>query len=395
MKMSGLLSRRTHDLPGVHGVIRRVDPSAPLPRKLGAKDVVVIDLNRTDPATARALVEARVAAVIHQPHADEQMLPRTAYRVLAGSTVPVLQDVPVASLTDLGDGTRVRVDGGVLYRDDKSGSEVASGRQVDSAELIEQVDAAEATFVDSTLAHLANATEFLSLEHSLLLDGEGIPEIEGLRFTGRHVVVVTGEVDSAEQLQKLKPFIKEYRPILVGVDGGADLLVEAKMTPDLVVAVPTTVSDTVLVDTARLVVPADRDGRCEGLERVRELGIGATTFPAAATPRDMALLIAHHSGADMIVVTGDDSGLEGAFTDSAAPSSTMVDRALASKLVHANACASLYRTRGSGVGIALLVLAALVAIAAVVIARGAAQDFLLWAVETWNSFALWVQGLFR
>jgi len=142
------------------------------------------------------------------------------------------------------------------------------------------------------------------------------------------------------------------------------------------------------------VVPADRDGRAEGLERITELGLGATTFPAAATARDMALLLAFHGGAEMIVVTGEPRGLETAFATSSAPSSTMVDTAVASRLVHADACATLYRSHGTGIGLALLVLAALVAIAAVVVARDAAQDLLIWAIETWNSFALWVQGLF-
>lgn len=392
MKISGLLSRRTTDLPGVHGVVRRIDPGTPPPRKLGARDVVLTDLNRTDAATARALVDAGVAAVVHQPRPGEDMLPRTAFRVLAASTVPVLQDVPAEALAEVADGTRVRIDEGVVHRE-KGDDELGAGRVTGSAEILGQVDAAEATLVDNALAHMANATEFLSLEHELLLDGEGVPHFEGVRFTDRHVVVVTADAESAEQLHELKPFIKEYRPVLVGVGAGADVLRDARLHPDVVVAVPTEVSEKTLTDGAQLVVPADRDGRCEGLERVRELGIGATTFPAAASARDMALLVAHHSGADMIVVTGDDSGLEGAFTESATPSSTMVDRALASKLVHANACASLYRSRGSGVGLALLVLAALVAVAAVVVARGAAQDILVWAVDTWNHFALWVQGL--
>src|SRR5699024_8689800 len=185
-------------------------------------------------------------------------------------------------------------------------------------------------------------------------------------LTDRHVVVVTGGEDSESQLADLKPFIKEYRPLLVGVDGGADLLRSARHSVDLVVGSPADVSDEALTDAPALVVPADRDGRAEGLERVSELGIGATTFPAAATARDMALLLAFHGGAEMIVVTGGDRGLEDAFTPAAAPSSTMVDKAVATRLVHADACSTLYRSRGTGLGLALVVLAALVAIAAVV-----------------------------
>lgn len=318
------------------------------------------------------------------------MLPRAAFRILAGSTVPVIED---ADLSEVADGTRVRIDEGVVYAV-KTDEELATGREADSTDLLAEVDAAESSYVESALAHLANSTEFLSIEHQLLLDGEGLPEID-VDFVDRHVVVVTGSEASKDQLADLKPFIREYRPVLVGVDGGAELLRAAKLTADLVVATPTAVSDEVLTDGAVLVVPADRDGRAEGLERISELGIGATTFPAAATARDMALLLAYHGGAEMIVATGEARGLENAFGASSSPSSTMVDTTVASRLVHAEACATLYRSRGAGIGLALVVLAALVAVAVVVLMRDSAQDLLVWAVESWNSFALWVQGLIR
>lgn len=388
--MSGLLSRRSNDLAGVAGTVRQVRSGSPLSRKLGAKDVAVLDLNRTSADTARALVDAGVAAVVHVPRQGEEMLPRAAFRILAASTVPVVED---ADLSGVSDGTRVRIEDGVVYSA-RSEDELASGREADSTTLLTEVDAAESGYVESALAHLANATEFLSLEHQLLLDGEGLPELD-VEFTDRHVVVVTGDDITGDQLAELKPFIKEYRPLLVGVDAGAELLRSNRMSADVVVATPTNVSDEVLTDAAVLVVPADRDGRAEGLERVTELGVGATTFPAAATARDMALLLAFHGGAEMIVVTGEDRGLENAFGASSSPSSTMVDTAVSSRLVHADACSTLYRSRGAGIGLALLVLAALIAVAAVVVARDAAQDLLVWAVETWNTFALWVQGLFR
>lgn len=388
--MSGLLSRRSNDLAGVSGTVRQIRAGTPAPRKLGAKDVAVLDLNRATADTARALVEAEVAAVVHVPRAGEQMLPRAAYRILAASTIPVIAD---ADLGEVEDGARVRIDEGVVYSA-KSGDELATGREPGAAALLQEVDTAETAYVESALAHLANATEFLSLEHPLVLDGEGLPEID-IEFTDRHVVVVTGGDDSAGQLASLKPFIKEYRPLLVGVDGGADLLRAAKHSVDLVVGNPTSISDEALTDGAVLVVPADRDGRAEGLERVSELGVGATTFPAAATARDMALLLAFHGGAEMIVVTSGDRGLEDAFTTGAAPSSTMVDKAVATRLVHADACSTLYRSRGNGLALALVVLAALIAIAAVVVARDSAQDLLVWAIDMWNSFALWVQGLLR
>ena len=97
----------------------------------------------------------------------------------------------------------------------------------------------------------------------------------------------------------------------------------------------------------------------------------------------------------MIVATGRTRGLENAFSADATPSSTMVDTTVASRLVSAEACSTLYRSRGAGIGLALVVLAALLAVAAVVVARDSAQELLVWAVEAWNTFALWVQGFFK
>ena len=390
MKMSGLLNRRSTDLAGVLGAVRQIPAGSAAPKKLGPKDVAVLDLNRTSAEVARAVVAAEVAAVVHVPRHGETMLPRAAYRILAESTIPVIED---ADLSTVEDGTRVRIDEGVVYAQ-KSDDELARGREADSATLVSEVDSAESAYVESALAHLANATEFLSIEHQLLLDGEGLPELD-IEFADRHVVVVTADEGSAEQLADLKPFIREYRPVLVGVDAGAEYLRAARLSADVVVATPTSVADEVLTDGAVLVVPADRDGRAEGLDRITELGVGATTFPAAATARDMALLLAFHGGAEMIVATGRTRGLENAFSADATPSSTMVDTTVASRLVSAEACSTLYRSRGAGIGLALVVLAALLAVAAVVVARDSAQELLVWAVEAWNTFALWVQGFFK
>lgn len=385
MKMSALLSRRGHDLPGVIGTARIVTPGSGLPRKLGAKDIVIADLNRMDADSMRRIVEAQVAMVVHAPRVGEQMIPRTSYRVLAASTLPVVEIVGADEMVD--NGTRVRVEDGRLFRLE---DEIAAGRVLEAGDLLEEADNAETALVSSAQAHYSRAAEFLSLEHPLLLDGEGVPELD-VDVEGRHVLVITGDRATADQLAELKPFIREYRPVVVAVDHGADLALEAKFTPDVIVADPTTASREALTSGASLVIPADRDGRCEGLDIIAGLGVGGTTFPAAATARDLALLWAHHAGARMIVVTGEDYGLVDAFSG---PSQTIVDRSLAAKLVHANACASLYRSAGTGVWVALLVLVALVAVAAAVVAQGSLDELTTWFVQTWNGFALWVQGLF-
>ena len=107
-----------------------------------------------------------------------------------------------------------------------------------------------------------------------------------------------------EDLEALRPYIREYRPILVGVDGGADAILESGHKPDLIVGDMDSVSDKALRCGAEIVVHAYRDGRAPGLARVEALGITPVVFPAAGTSEDVAMLLADDSGAELIVAVG-------------------------------------------------------------------------------------------
>ena len=152
-------------------------------------------------------------------------------------------------------------------------------------------------------AFAANTMEYLRRERELLLDGVGVPEI-GHEHEGRHVLVVVRGYHYKEDLAALRPYIREYRPVLIGVDGGADALIEAGYQPDLIVGDMDSVSDEALRCGAELVVHAYPDGRAPGLARVRELGLDAVTFPAPGTSEDVAMLLADDKGASLIVAVG-------------------------------------------------------------------------------------------
>src|SRR5258707_575503 len=134
-------------------------------------------------------------------------------------------------------------------------------------------------------AFAANTMDYLKQERDLLLDGVGVPEVQ-TRIAGRHVLIVVRGYDYKDDLDVLRPYIHEYKPVLIGVDGGADALVENGYTPDMIIGDMDSVSDDVLRCGAEVVVHAYADGRAPGLARVEQLGLAATTFPAAATSED-------------------------------------------------------------------------------------------------------------
>src|SRR5699024_9797625 len=183
----------------------------------------------------------------------------------------------------------------------------------------------------------------------------------------------------------------------VGVGAGADALVKQGYRPELIVGDPERIGTETLKCGAQVVLPADQDGHAPGLERIQDLGIGAMTFPAAGAPTDLALLLADHHGASLIVTVGSSASLDDFFDRSRGdsnPSAFLTRLKVGQKLVDGKAVATLYRSRVSGMAIAMLIAAALLAVVVAVAVTGTGQDILDWAIDTWNSVALKFQDLF-
>jgi len=135
-------------------------------------------------------------------------------------------------------------------------------------------------------AFAANTMEYLKQVRDLLLDGVGVPDVE-THIAGRHCLIVVRGYDYKADLDVLRPYIREFKPVLIGVDGGADALVEAGYTPDMIIGDMDSVTDDVLRCGAEVVVHAYPDGRAPGLDRVHQLGVSGITFPAAHTTPQM------------------------------------------------------------------------------------------------------------
>jgi uncharacterized membrane-anchored protein len=244
-------------------------------------------------------------------------------------------------------------------------------------------------------AFAGNTIEFIKSESPLLIDGIGIPEVD-VDLRRRHVLLVGEEFSAADDLKSLKPFIKEYQPVLVGVGTGADVLRKAGYRPQLIVGDPDKISTEALKCGAQVVLPADADGHAPGLERIQDLGVGAMTFPAAGSAMDLALLLADHHGAALLVTAGHTANIETFFDRTRAqsnPSTFLTRLRVGEKLVDSKAVATLYRNHISAGAIALLALTMLIAVIVALWVSRTDTAVLHWVIDYWNRFSLWVQHL--
>ncbi len=391
MKMSALLTRNANARPGVTGNARVDRDIDRLLRRVGAGDIAVLDILDLDRATADALVDAGVVGVVNAAPSISGRYPNLGPEVLVANNIVLIDNAGPEIFKKIKDGAKVRLHDGGVYTGDRR---LVHGVERTDEEIADLMHDAKTGLVAHLEAFAGNSIEFIRSESPLLIDGIGIPEID-VDVYRRHVVVVSDGPGAADDLKALKPFIKEYQPVLIGVGAGADILRNDGYRPALIVGNPETMSADVLKCGAQVVLPADPDGHAAGLERIQDLGIGAMTFPAAGSPTDLALLLVDHHGASLIVTAGQPARLEEFFDRSRAqtnPSTFLTRLKVSDKLVEAKALATLYRSHISGGAVALLVLAVLLAIIAALWVSRSDAVVIDWLTTYWHRLTVWLQS---
>jgi uncharacterized membrane-anchored protein len=362
----------------IAGTARLGKRTKTLVKRLRPGDIAVIDHADIDRIAADDLAASGVAAVINVSPSSTGRYPNAGPLMIARSGVRLI-DAPAAPLfEELRDGDAIVVDGGTVRRD---GALVAAGRVLTIESLTTQleqqrarIDEALAAFADNTITHLREEGELLA----------GRIELPRTRtsFRDRHVLIVVRGRTYREDLRALRAYIGDVRPVLVGVDGGADAILEEGMRPDLVLGDMDSASDEALACGAELVVHAYPGGRAPGRERVESLGLEHVVLPAAGTSEDVAMLLAYEKGARLIVSVGAHFNLvEFLDKNRAGMSSTFLTRLrVGETLVDAKGVSRLYNPGVSGRQMMLFLLAALVAIAIVVLTSERLGDLfdLIW-----------------
>lgn len=392
MNLTTMLTRSSSSRPGIVGTVRTDRDINRLLQRLNPGDIAVIDILDLDRITADALVDARVSAVVNASPSISGRYPNLGPEVLVANGITLIDSIGPEVFKKVKDGSTVRVHNGGIYNGDRR---LIAGTPRTDADVHDLMTEAKTGLVAHLEAFSGNTIEFIRSESPLLIDGIGIPEVD-IDLRNRHVVVVSDGVGAAHDLKNLKPFIKEYQPVLIGVGTGADTLRKAGYRPLIVVGDPLLMSNDVLKSGAQVVLPADADGHAAGLERIQDLGVGAVTFPAAGSAADLALLLADHHGASLIVTVGHTASIEEFFDrerQQSNPSTFLTRLKVGAKLVDAKAVATLYRNRFSGGAIALLILAVLVAVITMLWVTSAGDSAAEWLLAYWNRMTVWVQNL--
>ncbi|WP_051468387.1 putative cytokinetic ring protein SteA [Actinomadura oligospora] len=378
--------------PGVSATARLDRRTKNLTKRLQPGDIAVIDHVDLDRVSAEALVSCQVGAVVNVAPSISGRYPNLGPQILLDAGIPLVDDVGPEIFTRLSEGDDVRVDGGTVY---KGGDAVAKGTEQTAETLDASITEAKANLGHQLEAFVANTMEYVKRERDLLIDGVGVPDV-ATELDGRHALIVVRGYHYREDIATLRPYIREYRPVLIGVDGGADALLEAGYRPDMIVGDMDSVSDAALTSGAEIVVHAYRDGRAPGLQRVEELGREAVVFPATATSEDIAMLLADEKGATLIVAVGTHFNMVEFFDKGrAGMSSTFLTRLrVGSKLVDAKGVSRLYRSRISGWSLLLLVLVAFIAMTTAVFMSPAGDVIRPLLADRWHAFLFWLTGLF-
>lgn len=363
-----------------------------LTKRLRPGDVALIDHQDIDRVAAEALVAARPAAVLNAAASISGAYPNLGPEIIVSAGIPLIDEVGAELFEIAREGELVRLEENVLYRADVP---LAAGRLLDTPTVVAAMEEARLGLAEQLESFVENTLEFLRKERELLLDGVGVPDID-TDLADKHVLIVVRGYHYREDLAALRPYIREYRPVMIGVDGGADAILEAGYKPALIVGDMDSVSDKALTSGAEIIVHAYRDGTAPGLDRLRELGLRSVVFPASATSEDVAMLLADDRGAKLIVVVGAHVNLM-EFLDkgrSGMASTFLTRQRVGGKLVDAKGVSRLYRSQISASSLMLLVGAATITLVGTVAVSPWAGAY--WEVLRgyWDNFVFWVQGLF-
>lgn len=381
MRLTTLRRSRTRSLPGITTTARVDRRTRSLARRLNPGEIAVVDHLDMDRAAAVALTDAGVVAVVNAAPSISGRFPNLGPRHLVESGVVLVDDVGGAVMTAIHDGTVVRLDGETLYVDEQV---VCSGVRQDRRSVALAMEQSRSGIPSRLEALSANTVEQVRREGPLLLDGRGVPPlITPIRH--RHVLIVARAFDYSRELASLKTYLKENKPVLIGVEAGADVLLEAGYHPDIIVCDGQDVSDIALRCGAEVVIKADPDSRASAAERIDRLGVRHTTFATGCPAEDAAMLLAHVNDAALIVTVGMPTGLEELLDKgrSSMASSFLTRATVGSRVADARAVSQLYTNRIRGSVVFLLVLLAVAAVVAAVATTPVGQDW-------WDQIQAWV-----
>ena len=271
-----------------------------LVKRLSADDIAIIDHTDLDRVSAEELAESGVRVVVNVAPSQSGRFPNPGPLALVRAGVRLIDVASADLFENVHEGELLTVRGAGLYR---NGTCLASGRVLGERELERMLGEQRGRVTEALEAFADNTMRYLREEGKLLAEGIDFPGLD-TRFRDRHALVVARGPGYKRDLRMVKPYIRDFKPVLIAVDGGADALLEAGYSPDVIVGDMDSVSDNALQCGAELLVHAYRDGAAPGEERAQKLGVSYQTARATGISEDLALLLAYEKGSELIVAVG-------------------------------------------------------------------------------------------
>jgi uncharacterized membrane-anchored protein len=362
----------------VAGIARLGKRTKHLVKRLRPGDVAIIDHRDLDRVSGEDLVACGVAGVVNCSPSSSGSYPNMGPLLVAQAGI-ALVDVPGDGLFErLQDGDPIVLRGGEVWC---RGERVASGELLEAERIQAETDQRRAEIGEALEAFAHNTVQYMLEERDLLAGRIELPRFD-TDFRDRPVLIVVRGVDHKRDIKALRPYIRDLRPVLVGVDGGADALLQEGFKPDMIVGDMDSAAEATLRCGAELVVHAYPDGRAPGREYLEELGLEHKTVPAPGTSQDIAMLIAAEKGAELLVSVGSHFNLvEFLDKNRRGMASTFLTRLRVGEiLVDAKGVSRLYRPRPGVAPIGLLALTGILVLVAVILLTPGLHDVadLLW-----------------
>ena len=384
---------RSQEAGSVAGPVRPGRRTKLLVKHLVRGDIALIDHLDIDRVSAEELIAAGTVAVINGARSWNRRV--ALFRTYPNLGPQLLVEAGIA-LVDLPDDSLFKVvaDGDPLtVRFDRTeglpivaevackGTVLARGELLDLERVLAETDARRKEIGEALERFAHNTIEHMREERELLAGRIPLPRF-ATDFRDRSTLVVVRGVDHQHDLRALRPFIRDLRPVIVAVDGGADALLDEGLTPSMIVGDMDSAGEQALRCGAELVVHSYPDGRAPGRHRLEEMGLAFKLVPAPGTSQDIAMLIAAEKGARLIVSVGSQFNLvEFLDRNRKGMSSTFLTRLrIGEILVDAKGVSRLYQPRPGLTPLLVVVAAGLIAMIAVIGLTPALRDVaeLLW-----------------
>ncbi|HEB13026.1 MAG TPA: hypothetical protein ENI11_05075 [Actinobacteria bacterium] len=349
----------------IKGQVRLDKRTKNLVNRLVSGEIAIIDHQDLDQVCAESLLETKIVAVINASRFNSGRYPNTGPLLLSAAGLVLIDNVGPSIFERANEGDLLEIDGDQVLKDSKL---IARGKQLDAVQIQSVMDKARASIGAELEKFAINTLDYVKREKDSYLGELKLPMLN-TSFSGRHALVVVRGNNYKADLKMLRSYIRDKRPVLIGVDGGADALVEERFEPDMIVGDMDSVSDSALTSGAELICHAYTDGRSPGKERLDKLGVDYKVTRAGGTSEDIALLLAYQMGAELIVAVGThghlieflDKGREGMA------SSFLARLKVGDRLVEAKGVNQLYRGSPQFSHLVILVFAALTTISVVML----------------------------